>query len=119
MRRILSTTAIGLAILTGAANAQSTVYDVEGTEPSGTPYTGTATITMEGEATARVDIELVWGTIHGNCMVHKDDMACHADAGGGQYTIGMYRRQADGSYTGSWVHSGFKGVGRENLTPRD
>ena len=108
-----------LALFCGFAQADEleSSYRVSGVEPTGVPYSGTATISMNGGTTAEINLRVPAGDFYARCMVTETDLACYADAGDDHYMMGIYRRQATGTLEGSWTHSGFRGLGRETLRP--
>ncbi len=97
----------------------SGTYAVAGQDELRKPYSGTARITMTGNAKCRIEMETVTGTVTGDCMVTQDMVAVHAELQGGYHSMGIYKRAADGVLTGTWTHSAYKGTGTETLTPTD
>ncbi|MEO8683675.1 MAG: hypothetical protein ABI414_02420 [Devosia sp.] len=119
MRKLLLAVTVGLAMC-GAAAAQEIggSYIVEGTNLDGSPYKGTAEITLTSETTC----EIVWTTgattSQGICM-RNDNAFSAAYVLGDAIGLIIYLVQEDGSMQGLWTIAGQEGNGTENLTPAE
>lgn len=120
-RSVLAAAALALPLLAlhaGPAAAQrSGLYDVEGTNLDGTPYTGVAEIQQVGLASFRI----VWQV--GDTVIEGAGMASgHTISvvyGTGQHPgFGIYTLSPDGTLTGEWTLLGANAIGRETLRPR-
>ncbi len=110
---------LALLLVVAAANpalAQSVAgrYRVNGTNPNGSTYGGTAEITPQGQ-TCRIvwQVGSVWDGI---CMQSGNTFAAayRSDKAVG---LVIYRLQPDGSLSGDWTLAGASGRGTESLTP--
>ena len=92
-------------------------YTVEGTNINGTPYTGTAEITLLSETTCAIEWTTGDTTSSGVCM--RNGIAFSA-----AYVLGealgllIYEIVEDGSMEGIWTITGQDGTGTETLTPQ-
>ena len=112
----------GLALaMTGATAYAATgdvggKYRVQGTNPNGSTYQGTATITVTSENTCRI----VWTTggtsSEGICMRNQNAFSAgyvlQGDVG-----LVIYEINGDGSMDGLWTVADQPGVGTEKLIP--
>jgi hypothetical protein len=118
MRKLMLAAALcGLALPTVAAEFREGVYTVEGTNLNGSPYNGTAEVSLLSDTTCQI----VWKTgsteSWGHCMKVND----YVSAGyimGEAIGIIMYHLNDDGSLDGYWTISGQNGNGTERLTPQ-
>jgi hypothetical protein len=89
---------------------------VKGTNFSGSPYSGKATITIDSDTTC----EIVWQTgsttSNGICMRDSDSFAA-AYRMGDAVGLVIYKIKDDGSLEGVWTIAGKSGAGTETLTP--
>lgn len=116
---VLTTVAVLAGAAAGArAEGPGGIYDISGWDPRGAIYSGTATVTVTGETTADIAIEVPAGASVGQCIVTDTHVACHVDTGGGHYAMSIYTRMPDGVLEGHWTHSGLRGLGQETLTPK-
>jgi len=113
--------ALGLAafLVIGASVSAQDIggsYEVQGTNFDGSPYGGTAVITITSDVTCAIDWTTGSTTSTGICMRSGEVLAAGYDLGG---KIGMiiYRLRKDGSLDGTWTIAGADGVGTEVLTP--
>ena len=111
------TSLVSVFALVAGADDLSGTYLVSGVEPSGVPYETTAEITTTGSTTAAITLEGAAGPYHGLCMVTELVVACHAETGGGYFSIVVYERLSEGVLSGIWTHSAYRGLGEETLTP--
>jgi hypothetical protein len=116
MRRIAIVAAV-LAVGGLSAEAQNIGgrYRIEGTNPNGSRYAGTAVVTLTSDTTCRI----VWdtgGTSNGICMRNGDTFAAGYVLQGKPGLV-IYRLSGDGSMRGIWTIAGEGGAGTENLYP--
>ena len=119
MRQIILAAAIGL-VLCGAAAAQEIggKYTTEGTNLDGSPYTGTAEITLTSETTCTIEWITGSTTSQGICMRNNNAFSA-AYVLGDAIGLVIYLVQDDGSMQGLWTIAGKEGNGTENLTPAE
>jgi len=118
MRRLMLAVVIaGLTLPVAAAEFREGVYNVEGTNLNGSPYNGTAAVTLLSDTTCQI----VWKTgdteSWGHCM-KVGDFVSAGYVMGEAIGIIMYRLNEDGSLDGYWTVSGQNGSGTERLTPQ-
>ena len=115
-RRILATIA-ALSLASTMAHAFEGSYTVNGTNIDGSPYGGTAEITLTSQTTCNI----VWTTgptsSKGICM-RNDDAFSAAYILGEAVGLVIYKIQPDGVLEGRWTISGVEGAGTETLTPK-
>jgi hypothetical protein len=90
-------------------------YQVRGTNPDGSGYSGTATITPKSDTTCRITWD-TGSTSSGICMVAAQSLAA-SYALGDKIGLVLYQLQPDGSLKGSWTIVDQPGAGSETLTP--
>lgn len=120
LRAALAAPLLLLGLLLAAAPAQAQrngTYDVNGTNPDGTAYTGTMTIQQVGLASWRVRWQIGQAQIDGYGMsvgtVFSVGFALSERPG-----LSIYEVAPDGSLSGQWTLVGSSAIGSENLTPR-
>jgi hypothetical protein len=114
MRKLLFAAALLLPLAAQAQPAQG-VYNVTGTNPDGTPYTGLLAVAPRGGGTFQVEWNVAGQRIPGWGMGAADAFAASYVLEG-KVGVVLYRRQGDG-WRGIWsVANG--PAGREDLTPR-
>ena len=98
------------------ASAQSIAgrYQVEGTNPNGSAYSGTAEIVQTSAATCRITWH-VGSEWRGICMLSGDVFAAAYTSGDSSGLL-IYRRQPDGRLAGEWTLGAGEG-GTETLIP--
>ena len=110
--------AFALAVMAAPAGAQSIggTYDAEGTNLDGSPYRGTATITLTSSTTCEIKWTTGGTTSQGICMRNGSSFAASYVMGD---AIGLviYRINSDGTLEGLWTVAGEDGVGTEKLIP--
>jgi len=111
--------ALGLAAgLSAPAQAQRNgTYDVNGTNPDGSPYSGTLTIQQVGLSSWRVRWQLGQAQVDGYGM----SMGTIFSVGfvlGDRPGMSIYEVAPDGGMSGQWTLVGSSAIGSENLTPR-
>jgi hypothetical protein len=115
MRLAMLATLLAAGLSTGAlAQSVGGEYTVRGTNPDGSPYSGTAEITASGDA-----CRMVWHTdsiSRGICMLANKSFAASYRMG---EAIGLviYDVLPDGVLKGVWTVADQKGAGTETLTP--
>ena len=100
-----------------AAQSIGGVYDARGTNLDGSPYAGTATITLTSSTTCEIKWTTGGTTSQGICMRNKQSFAASYVLG---RSIGLviYNVLPDGTLDGLWTVAGAEGAGTEILTPR-
>ena len=118
MRRLLFAAAMAALVLpVVAAEFREGVYTVEGTNLNGSPYNGTATVTVLSDTTCQI----IWKTGATESWGHCMKVGNFVSAGyilGEAIGIIMYMVNDDGSLDGYWTVSGKDGSGTEKLTPQ-
>jgi hypothetical protein len=117
--KLLASAALATALLAGAVQAQTVggIYNVAGTNPDGSAYTGTAQITPSSGATCRIAWTTGPTTSDGVCMLANKALAAFYKLGD-DFGLVVYELQPDGSLKGYWTIADKDGVGGEVLTPR-
>jgi hypothetical protein len=117
MKKLIASALFALCMIAPAA-AQSIggSYTTAGTNLDGSPYTGTAEITLTSETTCT--IHWVTGTTESDGICSRNDSA-FAAAYVLQDAIGLvvYKVMEDGTLDGLWTIAGKEGNGTEVLTP--
>jgi hypothetical protein len=114
-RLVLSAAALLLAAV--PAYAQNVLkFNVQGTNLDGSPYTGTAVITLTSDTTCEIDWTTGPTTSHGICMKNQNAFAAGYVLGDGVGLV-IYEIKKDGSLEGLWTVAGTNGTGTEVLTP--
>jgi hypothetical protein len=118
MLKKLALAALFAASLSTAANAVDVggTYDIQGTNPNGTKYSGTAEIVVTSENTCRI----TWNTGNessGICMRNGTAFAAGYVLGEKVGLI-IYEMHDDGTLDGLWTIADQEGVGTELLTPK-
>jgi hypothetical protein len=103
-----------LSALPAAAQSVGGHYRVEGINPNGSHYAGTAEITPSGD-TCRI-VWHVGSEWRGVCMVNSGSFAA-AYTSGNTSGLLIYQIQPDGSLIGVWTLAGQPGRGSEVLIP--
>jgi hypothetical protein len=108
--------ALGILLAMAPAMAQSIAgrYEVHGTNPNGSSYSGTAQIIQTSPTTCRIDWH-VGSEWTGICMLSGDVFAAAYKSGSTSGLL-IYHRQPDGMLTGEWTVGAGAG-GTETLTP--
>ncbi len=105
------------SLASAAAGTVGGLYQVQGTNPDGSLYSGKAEITPTSQTTCRI----VWHTGNSNssgiCMQSGSSFAAGYATG---ETVGLliYEIQPDGSLEGNWTIADENGVGQERLIPQ-
>ena len=118
MRTILAAAVFAaLTMPTVSAEFHAGTYTVEGTNLNGSPYSGTAEVTLLSDTTCQI----VWHTGSTESWGHCMKVGDYVSAGyimGEAIGIIMYLVNEDGSLDGYWTISGQDGSGTEKLTPQ-
>lgn len=109
-----------LLALASPATAQSIggSYTVAGTNFNGSPYEGTAEITLTSETTCVIEWVTGGTTSQGICMRNDDSFAA-AYVLGDKAGLVVYKVLEDGSLDGVWTIAAQEGNGTEVLTPAE
>lgn len=115
--------AAGLAVaMAWAAPAQaqrSGTYDVTGTNPDGSAYTGTLELEQIGLLSFRMRWTIGADVIEGVGMVSGLSFATAFSLGGGTNpSMGVYELRPNGQLVGQWTTIGSFAAGQETATPR-
>ena len=117
---------LGLVAFIGVASAQSASpsslllasrYEVAGTNPDGSRYSGTLAIEVISNTTYTVRWDIAGGVYRGFGMRMNDALSATYTLGG-QPGLIMYRVHPDGALEGIWAVRGQSGNGTERATPR-
>ena len=92
-------------------------YSVAGTNFDGSPYSGTAEITLTSETTCVIEWTTGSSTSQGICMRNGDAFAAGYVLGD-EIGLVVYKAMSDGSLHGLWTLAGKEGNGTEVLTPQ-
>jgi hypothetical protein len=113
---LIALTLFGLA---GVASARELGgnYRANGTNFDGSPYSGTATISITSDTTCEISWVTGSTSSTGFCMRNQDAFAASYAMG---ETVGLviYKIMPDGSLNGIWTIAGKNGAGTEVLTPQ-
>jgi hypothetical protein len=122
LRALLVAALLALPMLAGlgispAAAQRSGIYDVRGTNPDGSEYTGSLVLQQVGATTFRLTWSVAQNTIEGMGMISGLTFAVVFQLGE-QTAMGMYELKADGEMTGTWTVVGSQAIGTETIRPR-
>jgi len=122
LRVLLVAALLALPMLAGlgispAAAQRSGIYDVRGTNPDGSEYTGSLVLQQVGATTFRLTWSVAQNTIEGMGMISGLTFAVVFQLGE-QTAMGMYELKADGEMTGTWTVVGSQAIGTETIRPR-
>lgn len=105
-----------------AASAKSLtlarLYDVTGTNPNGSRYTGTLAVEIISNTTFSVRWNIGGSVYRGFGMRMNDALSMTYTLGGNPGLV-IYRAKGDGEFEGLWAVRGQEGNGTERLTPRE
>ncbi len=93
-------------------------YDATGTNPDGSSYTGTATVSVISDATFTIQWTIEGTTYKGFGMRMNDALSATYMIDGDPGLV-IYKVDANGVLGGLWAIRGRDGNGTERLTPRD
>ncbi|MFN0113189.1 MAG: hypothetical protein ACKVPY_00780 [Paracoccaceae bacterium] len=110
---------VAAVLASAAAYAQNLagVYDVQGTNPDGSPYSGEARITPTSDTTCIIEWTTGETTSIGICMRSGDVFAASYVLGSDSGLV-VYRMKPDRSLDGVWTVANQPGNGTEVLTPK-
>jgi hypothetical protein len=118
MKTLLAMALAGLCwIAPAAAQSVGGTYSVEGTYLDGSPYSGTARITLTSTTSCVIEWQTGDGSYQGVCA-RKGQAFAAAYFHGESFTILAYQLQDDGSMEGLWTIAGRRGNGTEKLIPQ-
>jgi len=107
-----------LLLLALPAQAQrSGLYDVSGTNPDGSLYTGTLTLQQVGLSSFQLSWSVGTNTIEGVGMISGLMLAVVFQLGE-QTGMGMYELRSTGELSGTWTVIGSQATGTEIARPR-
>lgn len=107
-----------LSFAAPAAAQRSGTYNVSGTNPDGSLYNGTMTLTQVGGTSFRLSWNVGTGTIEGVGMVSGLTLAVVFSLGENQTAMGMYELRPSGELSGIWTVIGSQATGTEVARPR-
>lgn len=118
MSRLLSALAVAVLLFVGApAMAQPVgVFDVQGVDDGGDPYTGTVTVTQTGQ-TYRVEWQVEDQTFRG-VGIFADGALSVGFTGEGVTGVAIYRLGQNGVWQGTWAFVDANETHTENWTAR-
>ena len=93
-------------------------YDATGTNPDGSSYTGTATVSVISDATFTIQWTIEGASYKGFGMRMNDALSATYMIDGDPGLV-IYKVDANGVLGGLWAIRGRDGNGTERLTPRD
>lgn len=92
-------------------------YSVDGTNPNGSHYAGTADIKVISNTTFSIAWNIKGAGSSNGFGMRMSDTISATYLLNGQPGLAMYRAQPDGSFKGIWAIRGQNGNGTEVLTP--
>lgn len=92
-------------------------YAVQGTNPDGSSYTGTASLAQAGNGVWTLNWN-VGDTPYNGFGIGDGNVLAFSYTSGGSSGVVMYTAQPDGSYAGVWAPRGARATGTEMLRPR-
>lgn len=107
-----------LCALASTASAQTVggKYSAAGTNFDGSPYKGTAVITVASKTTCRIVWQTAGTTSQGFCMLMGNALTAAYKLGSSVGLI-LYLVKPDGVLEGAWTIADKDGAGTETLTP--
>lgn len=115
--KILRALALLMALALPATAQRSGLYDISGTNPDGSLYTGTLALQQVGLSSFRLTWNVGSNTIEGVGMVSGLTLAVVFQLGE-QTGMGMYDLRPSGELTGTWTVVGSQATGTEVARPR-
>ena len=106
-----------LTLALPAAAQRSGAYNVSGTNPDGSLYTGTLDLQQIGMSSFRLQWQVGTNTIEGVGMVSGLTLAVVFQLGE-QTGMGMYELRPSGELSGTWTIIGSQATGTEVARPR-
>ena len=116
--KIIRILAILVAFALPAAAQRSGLYDVSGTNPDASLYSGTLLLTQVGGSSFRITWNVGGNTIEGVGMVSGQTLAVVFDLGENRTAMGMYNLRPSGELSGIWTVIGSQATGTEVARPR-
>lgn len=121
MKAILCAVSAGLLAMsaTFAAAASGDIggrYRVDGKNPNGSPYKGTAEIVVTTKNTCRIEWKTGGTTSEGICMRNENAFSAAYELQGNVGLV-IYEIMEDGTMEGIWTVADQEGVGAERLVP--
>ncbi|MFN3449413.1 MAG: hypothetical protein ACK44F_12010 [Roseococcus sp.] len=118
MKRLFLAALLAIGLALPAAAQRSTVYDVTGTNPDGTEYTGTMMLQQVGLSSFRIVWNIGADTFEGVGMVSGLTLATAFSLGENQTGMGIYEIKPGDVLEGVWTVIGAFAAGRETARPR-
>jgi hypothetical protein len=115
--KIIRILAILVAFALPAAAQRSGVYDISGTNPDASLYSGTMVLTQVGGSSFRITWNVGNNSIEGVGMVSGLNLAVVFQLGE-QTAMGMYDLRPNGELSGIWTVVGSQATGTEVARPR-
>lgn len=117
-KSLVALASMGLAAAAALADAGDVggTYRIEGTNANGSPYKGTATITVTSSNTCRIVWKTGPTTSEGICMRNQNAFSAGYVLQGDVGLI-IYQINDDGTMDGLWTVADQPGVGTERLIP--
>ncbi len=115
--KLLRALLILLAMAMPASAQRSGLYDVSGTNPDGSLYTGTLNLQQVGLSSFRLEWTVGSNTINGVGMISGLNLAVVFQLGE-QTGMGMYELRPSGELSGIWTVVGSQATGTEVARPR-
>ena len=107
------------ALAAPAAAQRSGMYDITGTNPDGSEYTGTLELEQIGLLSFRLRWVIGPDVIEGVGMISGLTFATAFSLGGGSSpSMGVYELRPNGQLAGQWTTIGAFAAGQEVATPR-
>ncbi len=111
--------ALSIAFAAPASAQRSGMYDITGTNPDGSAYTGTLELEQIGLLSFRLRWNIGPDVIEGVGMVSGLTLATAFSLGGGTSpSMGVYELRQNGQLVGQWTTIGAFAAGQETATPR-
>jgi len=115
--KFLRAVAVLMILALPAAAQRSGFYDISGTNPDGSLYTGTMALQQVGLSSFRLTWNVGANTIEGVGMVSGLILAVVFQLGE-QTGMGMYELRPSGELSGTWTVVGSQATGTEIARPR-
>ena len=97
---------------------RSGLYDISGTNPDGSLYNGTLSLSQVGGTSFRLTWTVGTNAIEGVGMVSGLTLAVVFSLGENQTAMGMYELRPSGELSGIWTVIGSQATGTEIARPR-
>lgn len=116
MKLLYASAAVLCMTQLAAAQDVAGSYAVAGTNLDGSPYSGTAVITLTSDYTCQIAWTTGTSTSNGICMRSSNAFAAGYQLNG-KVGLVIYLIQPDGTLNGTWTIDGLNATGTEVLTP--